>query len=146
MFGNLPHRNWFPLILAILSLLLVLFVVWALAIKSTDLFVAVNDGSAVTIGQYQTAVRSVMDDFQNRYEVTSDWEARLVLVDETEQNLLVLRVPAEGMTVHFELVSAMELLKQGLVGKVEKLEEGQERLADVFSDNSWLTEESYGHD
>lgn len=140
MFGNLPHRNWFPLILAVLSLFLALFAVWALTIRPADSIIVVDEGPVVTIGQYQTAVRLVMDDFQNHYEAESNWEARLVLVDDVEKNLLALRVPSEAMAVHFELISAMELLKQGLTDRAEKLEEGQARLAKIFSENSWLIE------
>jgi hypothetical protein len=50
-----------------------------------------------------------------------------------------LRVPAEGRAVHFELVSALELLRQGLLGEEEKLIEGKERLQRAASENSWLT-------
>jgi len=137
MFKDIHHRNWFPLIIGFLSLLLFFFVVWAMVLKNSS-EVAVED-SAVTFEQYQTSARLALGDFQNKYEVDTYWEARLTLVSEVEQNLLALRVPAEGRSVHFELVSALELIKQGLSGNTSKLEEGQTRLENIFSENPWLS-------
>ncbi|MFA6131788.1 MAG: hypothetical protein WC702_01805 [Patescibacteria group bacterium] len=136
MFHDIHHRNWFPFVLGFLSLLLLLFVVWAIVSKNSS--EVINEGSTITFEQYQTSARLALGDFQNRYETDTYWEARLALVSEVEQNLLALRVPAEGRAVHFELVSAMELLKQGLSGEPNKLEEGQTRLQKVLSENSWL--------
>jgi len=138
MFNCLHHRTWFPFIVAVLSLVLALFVFWALIIKPPS--VIVNESPVITMGQYQTAAKLALGDFQNRYEAETYWETRLALVTEAEQNLLALRVPAEAQAIHFELVSAMELLKQGLAGQTEKLEEGQARLDKVFSENPWLAQ------
>lgn len=138
MFKDIHHRNWFPLIIGFLSLLLFFFVAWSMILRNTSEDIV--EETAVTFEQYQTSARLVLGDFQNKYEADTYWETRLTLVSEVEQNLLALRVPAEGRSVHFELVSSLELIKQGLAGQADKLEEGQTRLNKVFSKNLWLVQ------
>jgi hypothetical protein len=100
----------------------------------------IEDSPAVTFVQYQIAAHEALGNFREQFDTDTYWEARLNLVSEVEEKLLELLVPAEGRAVHFELVSALEIIKQGLAGQSEKLVEGQERLEKIFSENPWLIE------
>lgn len=142
MFNHLHHRTWFPLVLVLLSLSLISFVAWSLSGVAPAMPEAskVEEPPAVSFVQYQAAAREVLGDFQAAFDADTYWEARLNLVSEIEEKLLELRVPSEGRAVHFELVSALEMIKQGLAGQTDKLSQGQERLKKVFSENLWLVE------
>lgn len=130
------HRSWFPALVVLLSVALALFVIWSYLAREEELQIM----PAVTAEQYQGAVGAMMRDFWNQYNAQESGTARLALVSEIEQSLLALRVPAESRSVHFALVSGLELLKQGLAGDSESLLKGAERLQEVFSENLWLSE------
>lgn len=134
------HRSWFPVLIILLSATLALFVVWSYLARQEEQTANFQTLPAVTVEQYQGAVSAIARNFWNQYNAQESETARLTLVDEVEQLLLALRVPAESRSVHFELVSGLELLKQGLAGDSEGLLKGTRRLQEVFSKNSWLNE------
>jgi len=139
MFFNFHRKTWFPFIVLALSLSLGLFIVWSFVNKENNPTANFPEAPAITSGQYQNEAKQIVKDFWLQFEAQTDDAARLFFTSEVEQKLLALRVPAEDRSVHFELVSSLELLRQGLVGDVEKLEAGKTRLQKVFSDNLWLT-------
>jgi len=140
MFKHIHHRSWFPFVIVALSLTLIVFIVWAYVARQNNPTANFIEVPAVTMGQYQNETKLVMKDFFNQLTTQADDATRLAFVSETEQKLLALRVPAEGRSVHFELVSSLELLRQGFAGNPEKMTEGETRLRSVFSNNSWLNQ------
>ncbi|MFA4917548.1 MAG: hypothetical protein WC560_12880 [Syntrophales bacterium] len=140
MFRHIHHQSWFPFVVIGLSLTLVLFIVWSYAARQNNPAAVYNSAPAVTLNSYQNEVGFIMKDFWSKYDTQTNDATRLAFVSETEQKLLALLVPAEGQSIHFELVSGLEFLRQGLVGNAEKMSEGKARLQKVFLDNSWLTQ------
>lgn len=140
MFKHIHHRNWFPFVVVALSLSLVIFVAWAYAVKQNNPTADFVEMPAVTINQYQAETKIIMKDFFNQLSIQTDDATRLAFVSETEQKLLALLVPAEERSVHFELVSGLELLRQGFVGNAEKMDQGKIRLQSVLAENSWLSQ------
>lgn len=141
MFKHLHHQTWFPFVLIGLSLTLVLFIVWSFLARQNNPAADYESGPAVTAEQYQREVFVVFDGFWDKYRNQADDASCLAFVSGVEQKMLALKVPAESRSVHFELVSSLELLRQGLVGDSEKLESGIARLEKAYRDNPWLTGE-----
>ena len=141
MFSHLHHKTWFPLVVIGLSLALILFVAWAYLSRPTSSDFISTEIPTVSVNQYKAESRKIMTDFWSQYRNQADDASALSFVSETEQKLLALKVPSENRSVHFELVSSLELMWQGIVGDLEKMSEGLARLEKTFSDNPWLSEE-----
>ncbi|HBR80697.1 MAG: hypothetical protein UX09_C0046G0017 [Candidatus Uhrbacteria bacterium GW2011_GWE2_45_35] len=141
MFKHLHHRTWFPAVVVGLSLFLVIFIVWAYLAKQNLSDLEATNGPTITSEQYQNELLVLVGDFWIQYQGQVDDAARLLFVSDLEQNLLALKVPSENRSVHFELVSSLELLRQGLVGNSEKMASGLVRLEKTFNDNPWLNVE-----
>jgi hypothetical protein len=75
----------------------------------------------VTVGDYRTAVNSILD----AYAVSHD-------AGKTHSALILLRVPKEDQIVHFDLVVAFGKLV------TKETKDGEARLAAVKAANSWL--------
>jgi len=140
MFKHIHHRTWFPAVVVGLSLFLLLFIAWAY----NNHRLAINESvevPAITFEQYQNKTSDIFKDFWNQYRGQSDSAAAAKFITDIEQQMLALRVPAEGQPVHLELVSGLELMRQGLVGDEEKKQVGLERLENVLNENPWIVSE-----
>jgi len=145
MFHHLHRRNWFPFLVVGLSVLLFGFVVWAyfsrLEINKTTQQV-VNQ-PAVTASDYQHEVSNILKSFSADYAAldpqASNATAKLSLVENTEDKILAVRVPAEYRSFHLQLATIFEALRSDLLQNDSiKLAEDWKKINELLNNNSWL--------
>lgn len=128
-------RTLFPLILAMLSIALLVFVMFTLQDEPAEEFTA----PAITVEEYQENAGALIENFFKDLEALGTDIDCLQLVQETEDKLLELVVPADHREVHLEMVIALNLITQGYTQADEtRLAEGQRRLQALYDQYSWL--------
>lgn len=137
------HRNFFPLIIIFLSLVLCFFVVWSYS-NSNQIVrgptTEIAKTPAITENMYKAATKELFKDFWTKYE-SLEVSARLTFVEDTENSLLALKVPSSLRMAHLELVSNLEIIRTGLSTDPTVLEKGVARLKNAFVDYPWLANE-----
>ena len=108
------RRSLFPLLLALLTLVLVIFMFYAFTGRSLKRSNVVGEPSPVSAQQYQTELHELTSTFVEQYEGEANDLARLVLVETTLQKLLSLRVPTEQKDRHLALAVELNQMQQAL--------------------------------
>jgi len=133
---SLTHpRTLFPLILAMISIALLVFVMFTLRDQVSE-EVAVP---TVNTEEYQENAGALIENFFEDLEVLETDQDRLTLIQLTEDGLLELVVPADHRETHLEMVIALNLMTQGYTQADDsRLSEGQRRLQALYDQYSWL--------
>ncbi len=121
-------RHWFPAILLGCSVLLALTFAVVLSPEGQNLFNKRLDvrqvstpATLIDTQTYRSAVTSLLED----YRINLDAEA-------TYNALIAVRVPADSMNLHYELVIALAKIMSG------QDEDGQARLSALKAQYPWL--------
>lgn len=141
MFHYFHRKNWFPAVVVGLSVLLLVFVIWAYVYRnaSQETIQQVSGQPAINTDDYRQGVKSVLGNFWSEYSAASSVTDKLLLVERAEDSLLSFRVPAENRTLHLELAGSLELMRSGLAqDDNQKLEKGLSQLEAIFVNNVWL--------
>lgn len=121
----LRHRHsFFPLILALLTLALVIFMFYAFTGRIAQSPSARGERPPVSSAEYKESMEGVMAVFVDAYGKQEDELARLVLTEKTLSQLLSLRVPVESKERHLALAVDLNRLVQAL-----KQRDGEEATA-----------------
>lgn len=134
MFSSSSPRNWFPVILAGLTILLA--IVFYATNRSVDFSTwstwwGSHDGAqtkgvvevpAVTETEYQSAVRTIYSTYQTDGDVQKAYDA-----------FIQLRVPVSMQAFHIDLVIAFGKLA------AKDVSEGESRLNAILAQHSWLS-------
>lgn len=130
----------FPFIFVGLSVALILFMVYAFTgeekVDQSGEFQ--EQEIAVTDDDYRAEISKVVGDFLERREATGSDLERLVLVEETLDGVLALKVSAAYKDLHLELASSLYQISEGLRGEAGALDQGEERFDRAVSSNPWL--------
>ncbi len=137
------HRSWFPFVVGALTVSLVLLIGWVYSGKQSVAPAANTSGSTETAApvsdaSYRASASAITSGLLGRIDAASDDAARLHLVESAQNGLLALLVPADLKDVHLELVTALNLMRQGLAGDAAAYTEGRSRFDAVLADNAWL--------
>lgn len=113
------HRrtSFFPLILALLTLVLGLLMFYAFTGRSIIEQAAVTVVTPVSSQEYNNELKTLMQSFIVDYPQKYDDISRLVLIEQTLQKLLSLRVPAESKETHLNLAVELNQMQQALKEK-----------------------------
>lgn len=107
------HRHsFFPLILALLTLALVVFMFYAFTGINLNPNQTEEITSPVSEEAYQTELRLLTTEFVETYKKTTDPSARKELVDKTITSLLALRVPSQQKELHLDLAIELSQMRQ----------------------------------
>lgn len=128
----LRHRHsFFPLILALLTLALVIFMFYAFTGRITQNPTVRGELPPVSSSEYDESLRELMANFSAAYGEEEDELTRLVLTEKTLTQLLSLRVPAESKERHLALAVDLNRLAQAL--KQRDGEEAEAAYAEMAS-------------
>ena len=109
------HRHpLFPIVVALISLVLVVFMYYAFSFKTEIPITSTNSVIAVTTEDYQKESLDIIASFDNKMTLATDPLAQLVVVEETLNTLLALHVPNEFQGVHLELALSLNSMKETL--------------------------------
>ena len=122
----------------LLTLTLAAFMVAVFSSRSGEPAVGGEQEIGVSEEDYRLELKELMSAFRESYASAQDDLARLVLVEQTMNRLLTLRVPSNQKDLHLELAFALNRLREGLRGDAELREDGQERLERVLTEYPWL--------
>ncbi|HBP00478.1 MAG: hypothetical protein UU48_C0002G0146 [Candidatus Uhrbacteria bacterium GW2011_GWF2_41_16] len=136
-------RTWFPLIVAGLTIALLVLVGWWFSLRiffpPLSKPQEKNQRTAPTTEMYETSVSGILSNFLDELDAATDNTWRLTLVEETENHMLALLVPAERRDVHLEIITSLHLMRTGFSKNTpDTVEEGRHRLEEIFVRESWL--------
>ena len=129
------HPTFFPLVLVFLTLGLVGFMVVMFAKPSSF-----GEKVSPTISEdaYRLEMKEFMASFETRYQAASDDLKKVVLVENTLNKLLSIKVPETYKDLHLELAFSLNAIREGLREKSAALAEGEQRLKNLLAKESWL--------
>lgn len=123
------HRtSFFPLILAFLTLALGLLMFYAFTGRSFTQTSSFKEASPISTQEYNKELSELMGPFVSEYLQKPDDMARLVLVEQTLQKLLSLRVPVEAKETHLSLAVELNQMTQALRDKSGEEQEAFARI------------------
>lgn len=108
------HHNWFPLVIAGLTLTLFLLMFYSFTAWPQSLSPVTPESTPVSTQEYQRDMKEAVERFINEYEQVDSDVARLVRVESMMNTLLNIRVPADEKERHLSLVITLNQLKQAL--------------------------------
>lgn len=111
------RHSFFPLVLGLLTLGLIVLMFYAFAGRRPSETTPPVQLNPVTTQEYEQSIQSLMSTFVVTYDESTDDLSRLVLVEQTLQQLLALRVPAEDKQTHLELAVGLNQMQQALRAK-----------------------------
>ena len=108
------RHSFFPLVLAGLTIVLVVFMFYAFTGQISPNVVIIPEAPPVSDAEYQDELTAVMSVFIENYQHQTDNLTRLVLVEQTLEKLLTIRVPADRKEVHLSLAVELNQMQQAL--------------------------------
>lgn len=110
------HRrhSLFPLLIVGLTLVLMVLMFYSFTGQKKPVSNVVSEPSPVSSVEYEQSLREISDTFIQTFTAQPDDLARLVLVEQTQQQLLSLRVPADYKDLHLSLVIDLNKMQQAL--------------------------------
>ena len=110
------HRrhSFFPLVLALLTLLLIVLMFYAFTGTQPTANRVTSEVTPVSSQEYQQELRALIQSFIEQYGQKEDDILRLVLVEQTLQSLLSLRVPVEAKEMHLSIAVELNQMQQAL--------------------------------
>lgn len=136
------HRSFFPLVLALLTILLVVLMIWKLQPPAAGApsSPATEEISAdpVTPAEYETHLADLLGKFFQKYDAADQDFIRVIIADETLSALLDLKVPAQYKELHLAVAVNLNLIQRGLTDEPARLNEGLSNLQSLRQAYSWL--------
>jgi len=139
------HRSFFPLILALLTILLIVLMVWKLQSKEVKVpnssYVVVTEeisADPITPAEYEKQLTDVMSEFFQKYDTADQNFIRVIAVDESLSALLDLKVPVQYKDLHLAMAVNLNLVRRGLTNEPDRLEEGLNNLKTLRQEYPWL--------
>lgn len=142
LFHHHRVRSAFPYVVIALTLGLILFIVFAYSgapsAEPSASSRQVEEAPTVTDDDYRTAIRTVVEEYlSERTSVDTDIE-RLVLVEETLNKVLAVRVSPAYKDLHLTLATSLFQMAEGLRGEAAVYEEGRARFDQALLENPWI--------
>ncbi len=122
------RHSFFPLVLALLTLGLIVFMFYAFTGKQSVSVRQTSEVPPVSSQEYEKELSTLTKSFVEQYPQKEDELSRLVLVEQTLQSLLSLRVPVEAKEMHLNLAVELNQMQQALREKSGKEKEAFERI------------------
>lgn len=134
-------RTLFPVVLVGLTLALAAFIYFTL-LKPAPAAPAISTDTsqppAISDEEYRGTIRAIISEFQSkRREPQSDLE-RLILIEQTLDYVLAVKVSAGYKDLHLGLATSLFQMAQGLRGEADTYAEGEQRFDQVLAENPWL--------
>jgi hypothetical protein len=123
------RHSFFPLILALLTLGLILLMFYAFTGKQPASTSVSQEVTPISSQEYQKEFTTLITSFVEQYPQKEDDLSRLVLVEQTLSFLLSLRVPTEAKEQHLNMAVELNQMQQALREKSGKEKEAFERIA-----------------
>ncbi|MFC1788124.1 hypothetical protein ACFLZY_02810 [Patescibacteria group bacterium] len=139
-FRRCHHHNFFPLIIAGLTIALILFMVYSFAARQDQKGFDQKQSvvSSVSDKDYRDQIKKVVKDFQKGFAQAETGIEQLVLVEDTLKQVLTIKVPAAYKDMHLELAMTLNLMQSGFRGQQQDLDQGQARLGQLLLQYPWL--------
>lgn len=136
MFHEHHHRSAFPLLVVglTLALLLGLALLFGPQVREQRL----HPVTSATTANYEQQAGKIIARLEERLVVAQEADARYEVLSSATSELLTLVVPEGSQSVHLELISSLDLLRQGSLGDEAKTGEGTRRLEALQSQYTWL--------
>jgi len=132
-------KTWFPFVLIFLTLALLVAMLFLFDTDSsnqTDLEVTEPQ---VTMADYKAGVAPIVDNLLLNIEQANDDLERVNILQQVQDQLLGVLVPADYRNAHLEIVIALNLMRQGyLLQDEEQITEGQARFEQILLSDHWL--------
>lgn len=139
------HRSLFPLLLALLTILLIILMIWKLQPKDVEVLKSSNNPPAeepliesVTPAEYEQRLADLLSEFIQKYDVADQDFIRVIAVDQTLSSLLDLKVPTQYKDLHLSIAVNLNLIRRGLTDNPARLAEGLNNLQNLRQEYSWL--------
>lgn len=128
------RRSVFPFIIVGLTIGLIVLMYYAFTGQMTRRVPVVSEPSPISVSEYTTKLKQLSETFIKNYSEQSDDSARLLLVEQTLQTVLDMRVPAEYKDLHLSFVIKLHSLQQALKGQGEEAQATFVTLEELFKD------------
>ena len=128
------RRSLFPFVIAGLTIGLAVLMYYAFTGRMTPRASVVSEPPPISVSEYTTNLKNSSEMFLKNYVEQSEVSVRLVLVDETLQTLLDMRVPAEYKNLHLSFVIELHNLQQALKGQGEDAQVVFAKIEDLLND------------
>lgn len=139
------HRSFFPLVLALLTILLIALMVWKLQpapepvpSPTAPAPEVADTPEPVTAADYEKELADLLGGFFDRYDAADQAFLRVIAADETLSALLDLRVPSEYKDLHLSVAVDLNLIRRGLTDEPKLLEAGLNHLQSLRQEYAWL--------
>lgn len=133
---------FFPLVLILLTLLLSVFMVWALGQEPTasDDLREIQPTPSVDAQVYQAEVAHMLQTFHDRFATAEDDDTKLLTAQTTLESLLNLRVPAELKDFHLDLALAFHQIQIALQAADDSVDDPLARIESLKNHYPWLAQ------
>lgn len=111
------RTSFFPFLVALLSLGLLVFMFYAFSYKSGSFSSKPSPVVAISSDEYRASVKELASAFDQKMADASDVMTQRVVVEQTLTALLALRVPVEYQSTHLQLALALNSMKDGLASQ-----------------------------
>ncbi|MEK7665916.1 MAG: hypothetical protein AAB337_03510 [Patescibacteria group bacterium] len=131
------HRTLFPLLVIAMTLALVAMIFFSFR----DRFEAtLNNGNGrVDAVEYQSNAHAILKDLRVDLAISADDTARIVLLQQTQRQLLELIVPSNYKEIHLELVITLSQLASAYEAEdIAGVTSASSRWEDLVSQYSWI--------
>ncbi len=122
------RHSFFPLMLAVLTLGLIVLMFYAFTQRQATPHRVAQEATPVSAQEYNQELSTLTKSFIEQYSLKEDDLSRLVLVEQTLQSLLSLRVPVEAKEMHLNIAVDLNQMQQALREKNGKEAEAFERI------------------
>lgn len=106
------RRSYFPFLIILLSIGLLLFMFYSLSYKQSAPRLQPIDPEVISSREYQSHVRALITTFDEQMIPAQDVESRRVVVAQTLSSLLLLRVPVEFQQAHLQLALSLNAMNE----------------------------------
>lgn len=143
---RIHHRHsFFPLIIILLTLGLILFMFYALTFEeeqttTTTSVITVEEEIPVDTETYRSDLVYVLAVFDDTYSTANDDLSKLVATESAIANLLDMKVPTEYKELHLELAVAFNQIQAGLRSSERSVDEPIGRLEQLYVQFPWLAQ------
>ncbi len=119
------RRSYFPLVIILLSVFLLVFMFFTLSFKSEKSGSPLEEPieiPTVSSQAYQTQVKEISRLFEQKLALANDRDAQRAIVEETLTALLALRVPVAYQTAHLQFALALNSMQEALTGEDQTMD------------------------
>src|SRR3989338_1434314 len=116
MFHAYHHRSAFPLIVVGLTLALLLGLAFLFGPVVREQSRGVRSSQGTSSQTYERNAGSILARMTERLNVAEDASARFDVLSTATSELLALVVPSSYQSIHLELITSLDLLRQGTLG------------------------------